>query len=237
MIAAAIIARLTRSSMLEVLGQDYVRTARAKGLAWWGVVVRHALKNALIPIVTIFGLQFGNLLAGAVIVETVFSRPGLGRLIVGGILAKDFPLVQGTVLFVATAYVLINVLVDVAYAYRRSAHPGRRDERGWPARLGAAARRLVGLVILGAPRADGPGARRGSARAIRSSTAPRDALQPPGPRFLLGSDQFGRDVASRVLHGARISLTVGLIAVSIAVGARARRSASCPATTAGGSTR
>jgi ABC-type dipeptide/oligopeptide/nickel transport system permease component len=116
-IASAIIARLTRSSMLEVLGQDYVRTARAKGLAWWGVIVRHALKNALIPVVTIFGLQFGNLLAGAVIVETVFSRPGLGRLIVGGILAKDFPLVQGTVLFVATGYVLINVLVDIAYAF------------------------------------------------------------------------------------------------------------------------
>ena len=116
-IASAIIARLTRSSMLEVLGQDYVRTARAKGLAWWGVVARHALKNALIPIITIFGLQFGNLLAGAVIVETVFSRPGLGRLIVGGILAKDFPLVQGTVLFVAASYVMINVLVDVAYAF------------------------------------------------------------------------------------------------------------------------
>jgi ABC-type dipeptide/oligopeptide/nickel transport system permease component len=117
MIAAAIIARLTRSSMLEVLGQDYVRTARAKGLGGFSVVVRHALKNALIPIITIFGLQFGNLLAGAVIVETVFSRPGLGRLIVGGILNKDFPLVQGVVLFVATVYVLINVLVDVAYAY------------------------------------------------------------------------------------------------------------------------
>jgi ABC-type dipeptide/oligopeptide/nickel transport system permease component len=116
-IASAIIARLTRSSMLEVLGQDYVRTARAKGLAWWGVVVRHALKNALIPVITIFGLQFGNLLAGAVIVETVFSRPGLGRLIVGGILSKDFPLVQGTILFVATVYVLINVVVDLAYAF------------------------------------------------------------------------------------------------------------------------
>jgi ABC-type dipeptide/oligopeptide/nickel transport system permease component len=117
MIAAAIIARLTRSSMLEVLGQDYVRTARAKGLGSGSVVVRHALRNALIPVVTVFGLQFGNLLAGAVIVETVFSRPGLGRLIVGGILAKDVPLVQGTVLFVAAAYVLINVVVDVAYAY------------------------------------------------------------------------------------------------------------------------
>ncbi len=117
MIAAAIIARLTRSSMLEVLGQDYVRTARAKGLGSGSVIVRHALRNALIPVVTVFGLQFGNLLAGAVIVETVFSRPGLGRLIVGGILAKDFPLVQGTVLFVAAAYVLINVVVDVVYAY------------------------------------------------------------------------------------------------------------------------
>src|SRR5437867_7039816 len=116
-IAAAIIARLTRSSMLEVLGQDYVRTARAKGLGAWSVVVRHALKNALIPIITIFGLQFGNLLAGAVIVETVFGRPGLGRLIVGGILAKDFPLVQGTVLFIATSYVLINVVVDALYAF------------------------------------------------------------------------------------------------------------------------
>jgi ABC-type dipeptide/oligopeptide/nickel transport system permease component len=105
-IASAIIARLTRSSMLEVLGQDYIRTARAKG----------GLKNALIPVVTIFGLQFGNLLAGAVVVETVFSRPGLGRLIVGGILNKDFPLVQGTILFVAVAYVLVNLLVDLAYA-------------------------------------------------------------------------------------------------------------------------
>jgi peptide/nickel transport system permease protein len=116
LIASAIIARLTRSSMLEVLGQDYVRTARAKGLASWGVVVRHGLANALIPIITIFGLQFGNLLAGTVIVETVFGRPGIGRLLVGGILNKDFPLVQGTILFVAAAYVLINLLVDLTYA-------------------------------------------------------------------------------------------------------------------------
>src|SRR4029450_8339285 len=143
-IAAAIIARLTRSSMLEVLGQDYVRTARAKGLGGFSVVVRHALKNALIPVITIFGLQFGNLLAGAVIVETVLSRPGLGRLIVGGILAKDFPLVQGTVLFVATTYVLINVLVDVAYAY---ADPRIRvgecgeSERHLPARAPSRRRR------------------------------------------------------------------------------------------------
>src|SRR5258706_12871211 len=121
--------------MLEVLGQDYVRTARAKGLAWWGVVVRHALKNALIPVITIFGLQFGNLLAGAVIVETVFSRPGLGRLIVGGILAKDFPLVQGSVLFVATADVLVNALVGLA---SRVVDP--RIRGAWSARAGAGAR-------------------------------------------------------------------------------------------------
>src|SRR3989442_7259861 len=95
-IASAIIARLTRSSMLEVLGQDYVRTARAKGLAWWGVVVRHTLKNALIPIITIFGLQFGNLLAGARIVEAVFRRARPGRPILGWILRQDFPLLQGT---------------------------------------------------------------------------------------------------------------------------------------------
>jgi peptide/nickel transport system permease protein len=114
---AALLTRLLRASMLEVIRTEYVTTARAKGLSERPVVLKHALKNALIPVITIFGLQFGNLLAGAVIVETVFSRPGLGRLIVGGILAKDFPLVQGTVLFVATAYVLINVLVDIAYAF------------------------------------------------------------------------------------------------------------------------
>jgi ABC-type antimicrobial peptide transport system permease subunit len=117
------------------------------------VVVRHALKNAPHPRSSpIFGLQFGNLLAGAVIVETVFSRPGLGRLIVGGILSKDFPLVQGTVLFVATTYVLINLLVDIAYAYAdpASAWVGRdgRREPGPPA--GAPSRRAGGPVILSA---------------------------------------------------------------------------------------
>lgn len=114
--AAAIIARLTRSSMLEVLRMEYMTTARAKGLATPGVVLRHGLKNALIPIITIFGLQFGALLAGTVIIETVFGRPGIGRLLVGAILYKDFPLVQGIVLFVAVGYVLINLVVDVVYA-------------------------------------------------------------------------------------------------------------------------
>ena len=114
--AAAILARLTRSSMLEVLRQEYVTTARAKGLNEWLVILRHALKNALIPVVTIFGLQFGQLLAGTVVVETVFARPGLGRLIIDGILNKDFPVVQGVVLVVAVSYVLVNLLVDIIYA-------------------------------------------------------------------------------------------------------------------------
>ena len=114
--AAAILARLTRSSMLEVLRQEYVTTARAKGLREWAVIGRHALKNALIPVVTIFGLQFGQLLAGTFVVETVFARPGLGRLIVDGILNKDFPMVQGVVLVVAVSYVLVNLLVDLVYA-------------------------------------------------------------------------------------------------------------------------
>ena len=115
--AAATIARLTRASMLEILNQDYITTARAKGLAGRIVVTRHALKNALIPVVTIVGLQFGNLMAGAVIIETVFARPGVGRLAVDAIRAKDFPMVQGTVLVAATAYVLINLLVDISYAW------------------------------------------------------------------------------------------------------------------------
>jgi ABC-type dipeptide/oligopeptide/nickel transport system permease component len=114
--AAAILARLTRSSMLEVLHQEYVTTARAKGLKEWAVIVGHALKNALIPVVTIFGLQFGQLLAGTFVVETVFARPGLGRLVIDAILNKDLPVVQGVVLVVAVAYVLVNLLVDLAYA-------------------------------------------------------------------------------------------------------------------------
>ena len=114
--AAAIIARLTRSSMLDVLRLEYMNTARAKGLNGATVVLRHGLQNALIPIITIFGLQFGALLAGTVFIETVFGRPGLGRLVVNAILNKDFPLVQGGVLVFAIGYVFVNLLVDLVYA-------------------------------------------------------------------------------------------------------------------------
>jgi peptide/nickel transport system permease protein len=114
---SAIIARLVRSSLLEVMRQDYVLTARAKGLRQRTVILRHALRNALIPVVTIIGLQFGNLLGGAVVIETVFARQGFGRLAITAILAKDFPLIQGIVLFGAIIYVIINILVDLSYAW------------------------------------------------------------------------------------------------------------------------
>ncbi len=113
--SAAIVARMTRSAMLEVLGQDYVRTARAKGLAERVVVNRHALRNALIPVVTILGLQLGTLLSGAVLTETVFAWPGIGRLLVEAVLARDYPVIQGTTLLIATTFVVLNVAVDVLY--------------------------------------------------------------------------------------------------------------------------
>lgn len=114
---SAVIARLTRSSMLEVIRQDYVRTARAKGLAERRVIAAHALRNAAIPIVTIVGVQISGLLSGAVITERVFSWPGVGRLLLDSIGARDLPVVQGCVLFIATMFIGLNLLVDVSYAW------------------------------------------------------------------------------------------------------------------------
>jgi peptide/nickel transport system permease protein/oligopeptide transport system permease protein len=112
---AAILARLTRSSLIEVMSSDYILTARAKGLGSSKVLRVHALRNALIPVVTILGIQFGVLLGGAVIVETVFARRGVGRLLVDGILSRDFPMVQGIVLILAAIFLLVNLAVDVVY--------------------------------------------------------------------------------------------------------------------------
>lgn len=112
-----ILARLTRSSMLEVMRQDYVRTANAKGLQRRIVIVRHALKNALLPIVTVVGLQLGGLLGGALLTETIFSWPGMGLWTYRAILSRDYPIVQGAVLVSATIYVMVNLLVDISYAY------------------------------------------------------------------------------------------------------------------------
>jgi peptide/nickel transport system permease protein len=111
----AMLARMTRASMIGVLGEDYVRTARAKGASERRVALVHALRNALLPVITVAGLQFGSLLGGAIIVEKVFARPGLGLLLLDAITERDYPVVQGTVLVIAVMYVIVNVLVDLAY--------------------------------------------------------------------------------------------------------------------------
>lgn len=115
--ASAVLTRLTRASMLEALNQDYVRTARAKGVQEFFVVWRHALRNALIPIVTIIGLLVGGLLSGAFIIEAVFAYPGIGALAVNALQARDFPMIQGVVLFVAVVYVAVNIITDVIYGF------------------------------------------------------------------------------------------------------------------------
>ena len=112
---AAATTRIVRASLLDVLSQDYIRTARAKGLGGVQVVVRHALRNALIPVITVIGLQVGNLLGGAVIIEQLFGLPGIGRFALEGINLRDYPVVQGAVLWIAVSYVLVNVVVDVLY--------------------------------------------------------------------------------------------------------------------------
>src|SRR5439155_1437197 len=112
---AAVLMRQTRTAMIEVLSADYIRTARSKGLAGFAVVVRHALRNGLIPVVTVLGLQMGALMGGAVVTESIFVLPGFGRLIVEAVFTRDYPVVQGVVLITASSYVLINLLVDVSY--------------------------------------------------------------------------------------------------------------------------
>ena len=114
--SVAFLARVTRSAMLEVLGSDYVRTARAKGLAERAVVFRHGLRNALIPVVTVLGLDFGYYLTGSILTETIFSWPGIGRYVVNAISRRDLPAIQGAVLFLSAVFVLVNLLTDVAYA-------------------------------------------------------------------------------------------------------------------------
>ncbi len=111
----AVIARMTRSAMLEVLGEDYIRTARAKGLSEFRVVAIHALRNALVPVVTVIGLQVGALLAGAILTETIFTWPGVGHWLVESVERRDYPVLQGGVLLVASLVMLVNLAVDLAY--------------------------------------------------------------------------------------------------------------------------
>jgi peptide/nickel transport system permease protein len=115
--STAMISRMTRSSLLEIMGEDYIRTARSKGLSERIVLFKHAFKNALIPVLTLIGLQFGQMLGGSILTETVFAIPGLGRLMVRAIFARDYVLLQGAVLLFALAFVVVNLMVDLSYAY------------------------------------------------------------------------------------------------------------------------
>jgi peptide/nickel transport system permease protein len=117
LIYAALIARITRASVLEVLGEDYIRTAHAKGLQPRAVLLRHALKNASVPIVTIIGVGIGMLIGGVVVTESVFNIPGLGRLVVDSVLARDYPVIQGIILMFSGIYLLINLIVDISYTF------------------------------------------------------------------------------------------------------------------------
>jgi peptide/nickel transport system permease protein len=113
----SIIARLTRSSMLDVLGQDYVRTARAKGVGYWKVVIKHALRNALNPVITTISAWLAALLGGTFFIEYIFNWPGIGLLAINSILSLDFPMIQGTVLFTAVIFIIVNMIVDIIYAF------------------------------------------------------------------------------------------------------------------------
>lgn len=114
-IPLAVITRMTRSSMLEVLGEDYIRTAKAKGLSYTRIVIVHALRNALIPVVTVVGLIVGQLLSGAVLTETIFSWPGIGKWIIDAISNRDYPVLQGAVLIIATIIIVVNLTIDLLY--------------------------------------------------------------------------------------------------------------------------
>ena len=114
-IPLAVVTRMTRSAMLEVLGEDYIRTAKAKGLGYWRVIIVHALRNALIPVVTVVGLIVGQLLSGAVLTETIFSWPGIGKWIIDAITNRDYPVLQGSVLIIATIIITVNLTIDLLY--------------------------------------------------------------------------------------------------------------------------
>jgi ABC-type dipeptide/oligopeptide/nickel transport system permease subunit len=239
----AVIARMSRSSMLEVLREDYMRTARAKGLSPWRVVVVHGLRNALMPVLTVIGLQTGSLLAGAVLTETIFSWPGIGKWLIEAIARRDYPVVQTGILMAACTFIAVNLVVDLLYGVVnpriRGRHEHDRDFRRagagrlgrWQARLAAArdftraftdhrgavlalaVLALIGLAVLLAP---GWRARPGAAVPRRAADATGLARRRQA-RFPLGTDELGRDILSRLLWGGRISLGIGLASVLLSL--------------------
>jgi ABC-type dipeptide/oligopeptide/nickel transport system permease subunit len=218
----AVLARLTRTSMLEVLGQNYVTTARAKGLPEWLVITTHALKNAAVPVVTLIGLQFGTLLGGAVVTETIFAWPGVGRLAVQSIFVRDYPVVQAGVFVLALSFVGINLLVDLLYGYLDPRIRSEESPASPPVPSSRRRRRVMwALIVPAVPVIIAIGvAVLAPWIAPHSPTSGRLAarLQPPvwqeggNVARVLGSDLLGRDVLSRLMWGARISLLIALLA-------------------------
>ncbi len=236
----ALIARITRTSVLEVLGEDYIRTARAKGLTDRVVLMKHALRNAAVPIVTVIGIGVALLIGGVVVTESVFSIPGLGRLTVDAVLARDYPTVQAVILLFSVVYVAVQP------ARRRRVHAARSADTLLSATVDTAAGEATRRTAPGhcraasrdaqpdrrrrrrdtrAHRRDGSRRTAGSPTSIRSSINPVDAQQDARRdrnrahrrrqhverRHWMGTDSLGRDVASRVVYGARASLLVGAL--------------------------
>ena len=238
---AAVLMRHTRSAMLQVLSSDYVRTARAKGLDERVVMLKHALRNALMPIITLGALEFGTLLSGAVLTEQVFTIPGFGKLIVDAVFNRDYAVVQGVVLFTATAYIALNLLADIAYFLVNprmrgcmSADGDARDRRPARPRRAPAAGALAAAVA--------PAAARCSASSSSSAfvlialaapwIAPYDPLatswsairKAPSAAHWFGTDEIGRDVLSRVdLRRARVAARRRRVGAHLAVARRADR--------------
>ena len=217
--------RTTRSAMLEVLGQDYIRTARGKGLRPRAVIFGHAVRNALIPIVTLAGVELGYLLGGAVIVEKIFALPGIGRLTLNAISQRDYALIQGATLFIAFNFVVINMLVDVLYAAidPRISMPARSDTLGEFAKEPSVLRRLLrsrercarpGLVTFYITVAV-PGPAADHAPFTHRAAPRRPAAMRPSSQYYLGTDMFGRDMLSRLIKGSTNSLYVAFFCVAI----------------------
>ena len=228
-----ILTRMTRSSMLEVWQQDFVRTARAKGLREWRVVVRHSLRAALIPVVTVLGLQVGGALAGAIVTESVFAWPGIGTFVLDAIYKRDYPVVQAAVLVMATLYMLTNLpsisstwcstpgsasrdrhrrlVVDVLETPAAGIVTGPGRSRAWR-RLLRDPGAVAGGILLALSRSP-HSRRRSSPRATTTTSCRPGGLRPAfsihqGPRFVLGTDQLGRDVAEPT-HLRRAGLDAG----------------------------
>ena len=255
--SSALVMRLTRSSMLEVLRQDYIRTARAKGASDADVNYHHALRNALLPVVTVIGIEAAFLMGGLIVTETVFNIPGVARFLVEAIRWRDYPIVQNLVMFIAVVAVVDQFPDRPALRGARSAHPVRGVSHGHaststlhrPMDIDRTREHLVEARAITPPRIRSASSAPSSCwcsssprcspisspPTTRSRTNSRDLAAAAGPRPWLGADAMGRDIYSRIVYGARISLAVGIGSTLLGSLVRRRRSGLPPAISAAGS--